>query len=194
MESHQSLPGFLLQQLREQPGGLSEYQLICLLRESQWPLFAEADLREPLSLFRTHFVLFNALYRLDELLAAEQLQLEISPLCIRLLSRSNGQPGLAATDPLRSYYLDLQQLEKTDREQVIAMLDGSFDRIMGKDEQAAALACLGFPESEPLPAAAEIRLAYRRLASKHHPDRGGNNDKLQQINQAMTLLKKHQLA
>lgn len=194
MNYHDSLPGFLLQQLRLQPEGLSEYQLINLLRQQQWPLFAEADLRDPLSLFRTHFTLFNALYRLDEQLVADQLQLDISPLCIRLLPRSASQPELTRTDPLRSYYLDLQQLNETDREQVAAMLDGSFSRIHEKDEQTAALACLGFVGVQPLPTAGEIRQAYRRLASRHHPDRGGCNQRLQQINQAMALLKRHQLA
>lgn len=193
MKNHDCLPAFLLQQLRLQPEGLSEYQLISLLREQQWPLFAEADLREPLSLFRTHFTLFNALYRLDEQLMADQLQLDISPLCIRLLPRSAGRPELARTDPLRSYYLDLQQLEDTDREQVAAMLDGSLARLQGKDEQKVALTCLGFAADQQLPTAAEIRQAYRRMASRHHPDRGGCHQRLQQINQAMALLKQHRL-
>lgn len=194
MNQQDPLLNFLLQQLRLHPDGLSEYQLICLLRERQWPVFSEADLREPLSLFRTHFTLFNALYRLDEWLASEQLQLEINTLCIRVIQRSAGQPGLAAADSLRNYYLDMQQLETTDRDHITAMLDGSFSRIRGNDEQTAALTCLGFAADQPMPEAREIRLAYRRLASQHHPDRGGSTACLQQVNQAMALLRKYQLA
>src|SRR5690554_7627948 len=44
---------------------------------------------------------------------------------------------------------------------------------------------LGFAADQPMPEAREIRLAYRRLASQHHPDRGGSTACLQQVNQAM---------
>lgn len=35
----------------------------------------------------------------------------------------------------------------------------------------------------------EIKKAYKRLAMKHHPDRGGDSEKLSQINAAYTVLK-----
>lgn len=191
MSHFDALPDHLLQELRLHPQGLSEYQLICLLREQRWPLFAETDLHEPLSLFHSHFVLFNALYRLNDQLAAQNLQVEISPLCIRLLPRGSGEPALTTANPLRDYYLDWQQLEETGREQVQSMLDGSFARINGQSEYARALACFGFAEDQPEPDAREIRSRFRRLVSQHHPDRGGCTKRLQDINQAMATLKQH---
>lgn len=185
-----ALPDHLLQQLRQHPQGLSEYQLLCQLREQRWPVFAEADLREPLSLFQTHFILFNALYRLDDQLAELGLQVEIRPLCIRLLPRTSGQPGLMKNDPLRSYYLDLQHLADTSCAQVQALLDGSLARIHGQDERAQALACLGFEADQPEPDAGQVRLRFRQLVSRYHPDRGGSTGRLQQINQAMAVLKR----
>jgi curved DNA-binding protein CbpA len=35
----------------------------------------------------------------------------------------------------------------------------------------------------------EIKKAFRKLSLKHHPDRGGNNEKFQKINAAYEVLK-----
>lgn len=193
MNHIEQLPQQLLQLLRQHPEGLGEYQIIKTLRQQCWPVFVDADLRDPLSLFRTHFILFHALYLLDEQLARQDLQLQIHTLSIRLLPRVPGKPGLARQDPLRSYYLDLQQLADTDRLQVEAMLNGSLRRIHGHGELQQALACLGFDGSEQPPAPAQIRYSFRQLVSQHHPDRGGNTERLQQINHAMAVIKKHGL-
>ncbi len=76
----------LLTLLRAAPGGSSEYQLIQTLRADGNPHLSQRSLQDPLVLFRTHFLVFNALYRLRERLWREQAgHLEISPLRIRLL-------------------------------------------------------------------------------------------------------------
>ena len=78
----------LLTLLRAAPGGSSEYQLIQTLRADGNPHLSQRSLQDPLVLFRTHFLVFNALYRLRERLWREQAgHLEISPLRIRLLRR-----------------------------------------------------------------------------------------------------------
>ena len=46
---------------------------------------------------------------------------------------------------------------------------------------------LGVSNSTPLE---EIKVAYRLLAKKHHPDKGGDKDKILAINAAWELLKK----
>ena len=44
--------------------GLSEYALIELLKKVPYQFFDEDALRDPLVLFKTHFVLFHVLYKL----------------------------------------------------------------------------------------------------------------------------------
>ena len=44
--------------------GVSEYALIELLKKAPYYFFDEDALREPLMLFKTHFILFHALYQL----------------------------------------------------------------------------------------------------------------------------------
>ncbi|MDY6883511.1 MAG: DNA-J related domain-containing protein, partial [Pseudomonadota bacterium] len=44
--------------------GISEYALIELLKKAPYQFFDEDALRDPLILFKTHFVLFHALYQL----------------------------------------------------------------------------------------------------------------------------------
>lgn len=193
MNNIERLPQQLLQLLRQHPEGLGEYQIIKTLRQQRWPVFVDANLRDPLNLFRTHFILFHALYLLDEQLADQGLQLQIHTLSIRLLPRSPGKPGLARQDPLRNYYMDLQQLAATDRQQVEDMLNGSLRRIHGQDELQQALTCLGFDASEQPPQPDQIRYSFRQLVSRHHPDRGGSTERLQQINHAMAVIKKHGL-
>ncbi len=188
MKELDSLSQYLLQQLQLHPQGISEYQLLKQLRKQPWSWFSDSDLRDPLSLFRSHFLLFHLLYKLDAQLAEQDMQLQIHTLSIRLLTRTPGQPGLATRDPLRSYYLDLQQLADTDRAQVEAMLNGSLQRFHNQDELAQALAVLGLA-SHNQPSAQQIRTSFRQLVSKHHPDRGGDTAQLQRINQAMSVIK-----
>lgn len=35
----------------------------------------------------------------------------------------------------------------------------------------------------------DIRRAYKKLAMKHHPNKGGNTDKMQEVNEACNVLK-----
>ncbi len=37
----------------------------------------------------------------------------------------------------------------------------------------------------------ELKVCYKELASKHHPDFGGDEDKMMQINQAYDILKEY---
>ena len=44
--------------------GVSEYELIEILKKAPYRFFDDASLREPLMLFKTHFIVFHALYQL----------------------------------------------------------------------------------------------------------------------------------
>jgi len=183
--------------LAEQPLGLSEYQLIEQLKSAQHPFFIDANLNDPLSLFRTHFVLFNALYQLrDQLHATHGLDLHISALMIRLQACSShtnaSATAVQSSDPLRAYYLDLSHLQATDRRAAEALLYGTLDKINPPEQVQEALAELGI--EQPLHSLSEqhLRQHYRKLVSTHHPDRGGSTERLQRINQAMDRIRQHQ--
>lgn len=47
---------------------------------------------------------------------------------------------------------------------------------------------LGLPN---LVSTLEVRAAYRKLALVHHPDRGGDQEKMKEINEAYEFLTKH---
>lgn len=105
------LAGQILCLLREHPEGLSEYQLIQLLKARHSTHIPHRELADKLVLFRTHFLLFNALYHLrDHLWAEREAHLEISPLSLRLHPYVDGTQALEQGDPLRDYYLDLRHL------------------------------------------------------------------------------------
>jgi DnaJ-domain-containing protein 1 len=179
----------LLALLQQAPHGLSEHQLIQQLKARHCSHLPNLPLSDKLVLFRTHFMLFNALYRLrDRLWGEQRAHLEISPLLIRLHPWREGALGLATHDPLRSYYLDETHLRETGEEDVERLLRSFWTRMQGSEEQQAALELFGLERRTDYPA---IRLRYRQLVSQHHPDRGGSTTRLQSINKAMEILERY---
>lgn len=185
----QTLPALeraVLDTLRAHPQGLSEHALIERLREDGRGAPLRGSLQEPLSLFRTHFLLFHVLYRLRERCwASASAHLEVGPLHIALEAYRRGAPALVARDPLRDYYLDPANLERMRAADVEALLAGFWARLHRHEARAEALAVLGL--EDPVDAAA-IKRRYRRLAMRHHPDRGGDTRMLQRLNAAMQAL------
>lgn len=176
----------LLAILRAHPDGLSEHDLIRKLAHDD-PAFGPDAYTDELSLFQCHFILYHHLYRLrDELWNEREGDLAIHCLKIVLHPFQDGTGHLPATpDPLRAYYLDISHLEKTGKQEVLEMLDTFWLRFARHDRRAEALAALGLAD----PAEdAEIKRRYRELAMEHHPDRGGEMEKLQAINAAMGQL------
>lgn len=182
----------LLEMLHAHPQGLGEHHLLQLLAQ-RWPdsLFAEPGaLRDPLQLFRLHFLLFNRLYLLADQLAPERLALDIHVLKIVLRTRSAGEDAIQLADPLRAYYLDWAQWRQTNADDVQRLLN-SFWQGRGAVSDAEvdeALAVMEFT-AEPTPAALKRR--YRSLLSRHHPDRGGSTARAQEINRAMLILQRY---
>jgi len=180
----------LLAILRAHPDGLSEYDLIRKLAHDD-PAFGPDAYTDELSLFQCHFILFHHLYRLrDDLWNERQGDLAIHCLKIVLRPYSDGVGRLPTTpDPLRAYYLDLSHLEKTGKQEILELLDTFWLRFARLDQRAEALNALGLADPVAYP---EIKRRYRELAMEHHPDRGGEMEKLQAINAAMGLLEPHQ--
>lgn len=169
------------------PKGIAEYRLIRLLRD-EYQLLPRGDLAEPLVLFRVHFVLFHALYRLRERLWAQaEAHLVIDPLRIVLEPYRAGRDGLEARDALRAYYMDLRHLEETGAEEVAALLDDFWRGLAAGGRSDGALEVLGLSEPVDFPT---IKRRYRELAMRHHPDRGGDTATLQRLNDAMDTLQR----
>lgn len=182
----------LHQLLSASPSGLGEYELIQQLKARHCTHIPNLPLTDKLVLFRTHFLLFNALYRLREQLWATQSgYLQISALNIQLLPYQPGNAELSEHDPLRDYYLDMSQLRDTDEEDVVKLLRSFWSRMQGGEEQQAALELFELADSPETLTPASIKQRYRQLVSLHHPDRGGSTERLQSINKAMEILERY---
>lgn len=183
--THGPLAAAALRLLQHAPDGLSEHELMSALANDDPPLLSNA-FADLLSTFRAHCLLFNALYRLrDALWEQREAHLDINPLKLRLLPYCEGRAGLAEADRLRDYYLDLERLEDIDEAEVARLLATFYAKLKGGPQRAEALAELGLedPVEDDV-----IKQAYRRLAQRHHPDRGGDTRRLQQLNAAMATL------
>ncbi len=188
----QDLADQALELLRAAPEGLGEYALIQGLRARHSTHLPRLALSDRLVLFRTHFLLFNALYRLRDRLWHERSgNLVIQPLCIRLLPYAQGHQGLDEADPLRAYYLDTRHLRETTAHDVEALLESFWTRMHGGEERQAALALFELDERDGRIDLPRIRRRYRELVSLHHPDRGGSTSRLQSINRAMEILRRY---
>lgn len=173
--------------LSAHPAGLSEYDLIKQLEARGEAGFTAGSLRDNLSLFQTHFLLFHNLYLLDEQLsAAGKGKILITALRIQLTDTpDNDQQALTEHHALRDYYLDLSNLENTRVEEVEALLDQFWHRFLQNDQRSEALDTLGLADPVDWDT---IKQQHRRLAMQHHPDRGGDDTRLQAINAAMQVL------
>lgn len=173
--------------LQAQPGGLSEYELIGELQAGEHPFFDPGIFDDSLKLFRAHFLLFHALYLLrEQLLAEREAQLHIEPLRVQLRAYADRDRGqLDEPDPLRAYYLDPSHLENTSRDDVESMLGRFWSRLYADDHRSEALRVLELDEPVDYET---IRARYRELVMRHHPDRGGETETLQRINEAMRVL------
>jgi len=177
----------LLEVLRTHPAGISEYELIRTLDSAGEPHFGTDCLRNNLSLFQIHFFLFHNLYQLHEQLwHNDKTHLDINPLCIQLLpGKDNPAPALSAHNPLRDYYLDIDNLNNTDANDVERLLGKFWQRFADNDDRRNALAELKLDDPVDW---ATIKTRHRRLVMQHHPDRGGDKQRLQAINAAMDVL------
>lgn len=167
----------------------NEYELLKILQQDErlGPLLSTAA-GDSLALYRAHFFLFHALYQLADELAQSQLALlEISPLVIRWCDYRAGQQHLTQPDAVREYYLDWQNYDKTDAQDVDELLASFWIGMHRMENRDDALTALGL--SDPVDDET-IRKAYQRLAMQHHPDRGGDDKKIQAINAAVKLLLK----
>ena len=172
-------------ELENHPEGISEYDLIQALKSQGYFDFLSQPAL-PHELFHAHFFLFHSLYLLHDIyLEKEQHILNIHTLNIQLLPYMKGKNNLQEVDKLREYYLDFSHLEKTSEDDVYEMLASFWNKFNNIDNREAALAELGLkdPVDNKI-----IKEKYRKLVMQHHPDRGGDHEKLQSINEAINIL------
>ncbi len=203
LEPDMDLAEQILMLLRERPEGCSEYELIQQLKARHSTHIPNLPLLDKLVLFRTHFLVFNALYRLrDQLWGETSHSLQISPLCVQLQPYLPGDCGVVENDPLREYYLDMTNLRDTDEAEVERLLASFWARMRGDfigersdasdpDQKRAALELFELDQEEPSLSLPMIKRRYRQLVSIHHPDRGGSTTRIQSINLAMEILQRY---
>ncbi|WP_100639633.1 DNA-J related domain-containing protein [Marinobacter salexigens] len=181
-------------ELRSSPAGIDELSLIKKLQRSPWNLIGDLEFHDVQKLYPVHFLLFHVLYLLRDTLAQAGECLHISPLCIRIERQDTiagkGVPG--KVDNLRTFYLDLAQYELP-KETVQQMMDrfwaGYTGSGPGKPETLQAARVLGF---ESIPDSFNtVKQAFRRAVMQAHPDRGGETEAIQSLNQAFAILKTH---
>lgn len=172
-------------ELENYPDGIGEYDLMTNLKSQGYFHFLSQPAL-PHELFQAHFFLFHALYLLsNKLLEQKAYVVDIHTLKIQLLPYQSSKNGLQEDDKLKSYYLNFNNLENTSEDDVYNLLASFWNKYNKIDNREEALAVLGL--KDPINDE-EIKKEYRRLAMKNHPDRGGNTEKLQKINDALALL------
>lgn len=178
---------------------ISEYRLMLHLASKGLEEF-KPDL-EPLTMFRSHFLLFHLLYRLQDRWHEEcRGWLSIHTTDIHLDENSpvanasgNSQSELLNHDPIKSYYLDYNEFLSTQQEDVLGLLDDFWRTMAGEPLQpidsaakSNALETLGL-EEESL-SSQQVKQRFRALCQQHHPDKGGDPKRFRQICDAKDIL------
>ncbi len=185
-EDIEILTQILAENLNTQPHW-TEIELIERLQSQPYEFFDKGALRDPLTLFQTHFLLFHCLYKLRERWREQKkYELFIHTLNIECQPWHKGTSALSENDPLAEYYLDLNQLSSTSGADVESMLDDFWQR-MGHSSVTADMPVAEawqLMEVEPPASRALIKKQYRKLVHKYHPDKGGSVAKMQKIQKA----------
>lgn len=188
--------------------GITEYALIELLKKPPYQLFDEDALRDPLMLFKMHFILFHALYQLRQywieqnegVLEIHALGIKLNPLNERHLTQSNdglGVTTLENPDPLAAYYLNWENFEEADRDTVDNLLNAFWEKMLKGDtvtytqgdiEKAHAL--LGLSLNEPI-TLLQLKRVYKRSLQSAHPDKGGTQQDARAVIHAYQTLSRY---
>lgn len=174
--------------LQQQTAAVGEYEVIQALDERG--AFAPAEaFTASLQLFHKHFVTMHCLYRLQQQLYPQRL--DITPLSIRLYPpTASAAEGFAVSDEigaLRSYYLDLGNLMEASEDSVADLLKQFWQRFNAHTQADHAFSVLGLSPSATWE---EVKVAYRQQVQHAHPDKGGSAASFAQTHEAYQTLKK----
>ena len=164
----------------------SEYELISHLRGNKKLDFMHSEPGDTYTLFLNHFLLFHVLYLLrQQWWQQEKAHLDISPLYIQYLPYQASNAGLVESDPLQDYYLDLSNLKQTSQNDVDEMMGKFWIGMHRNEHRDKALSVLGLVDPVDNKT---IKSTYQKLVMQYHPDRGGDDIKLKEVNMAMDIL------
>lgn len=177
-----------------------EYDLLKALTEKGFDQFTPS--LEPLELFRSHFLLFHILYRLqDKWQSKGKGLLAIHSLEIRLLSADKSSStdlasladfGETPTE-VKAYYLDYAKFIDTQEQEVVELLNSfwhSFGDLPTQPSNHLSLKkSVTILEIEGDLSAEKINRQFRKLSQVHHPDKGGDAEVFHKLCEARDRLK-----
>ena len=182
----QTFIAFIEAFLREHPEGIKEHDLLRHLDEQGFFQALDTEVSSSLLLFQKHFLLFHVLYSINQQRVLDkQGALQISPLLIKQLDHVEADTQIGEFDALSHYYLALENLAVATEDNVNDLFDAFWVKYLRNEKRGDALKVLGL--NDPV-SDTEIIQHYRKLARIHHPDKGGDKDKIQQINEAYAVL------
>lgn len=167
--------------------GMSEFDLLRKLQALPDSVFKRDPFADGRALFQAHFAVFHVLYTLrEQWLAQGHASLRISAMEIQKLPcRGTDRQAVADWDGLRDYYLEWDNIH-TPSHEIEQMLNGFWRRYLAQDRRQEALAILGL--EDPV-TDTQIDQQYRRLSMQTHPDRGGDTESFQALNDAYQILR-----
>ncbi len=171
----------------------NEHQLIKHLQDCKTPPFDGFTLSHAKDLFSAHFLCMHALYHLKKQYELEKIfSLNIQSVRIERINipknisiPDNSQQTLTTNDPLEAYYLNPKHYFETQENDISDMLKAFWKKYLAQDKKQSALNILDLP---PEANSRMIKEQYRRLAQKHHPDKGGCAEMFNKIREAKTIL------
>lgn len=182
----QSLISLIKAFLEEHPQGVKEHDFLRHLDEQGAFRSLDTEAGSSLLLFQKHFLLFHVLYSINQQrLADKQGALQISPLLIKQLDHVEADTKIGEIEPLSAYYLELGNLASATADNVSDLLDAFWVKYLKNEKRGNALKVLGL--NDPV-TDAKIVQRYRKLVSVHHPDKGGDKNIIQEINEAYAVL------
>lgn len=162
----------------------SEFELIQQLQNPPLLLLDKDALRDDLTLFHTHFQVYHCLYLLQKSWLHESRYLQISALHIQLNPVQSNNVETTEDAKLAAYYLDIDNLTKTTKQDVQALLDDFWLRMSGQialaPERGQVIEALEYFELDTDEKDWHvIKQQYRKRMHAIHPDKGGDKSETQ---------------
>ncbi len=199
--------------------GISEFDLIKRLQSSPNNFFDKNALSTPLTLFQTHFIVFNSLYRLKKegesigkfTINIEALNISIqfiqSTTChtshqvssnsanVSMINTATIENNKCRDQKLSDYYLDWNNFKDTNSEDVEQLLILFWQQFQQRStiKNVAGTADLSAAllkfGYKQIPTTNDLKMAYKKRTTQVHPDKGGSVKEFQELFAAYQVIK-----